>query len=100
MDNKIYSSAQVVTLATAQTYTLKADEVFINDSIYKKTDIALEVSNNGELTEPLNVGVGIKKRDGVRNIPADLSNYSEWTIDDVVQTTLTDCLSGLNVAIS
>jgi len=99
MKNTLYSSAQVIIIASGETYTLKEDEVYLNDQIYKKADLEIAMHGNDELAVDTDVMVGIDKRDGVKNFPADYTQYSNWTIDSVVQTTLSLCIENINTAI-
>ncbi len=46
--NALFSSGQVVTIATAETYTVKSDEVFLNDQLYKKVDLEIIMYNNDD----------------------------------------------------
>ncbi len=97
--NTLFSTAQVVTLATGQTYTLKSDEVMLNNQIYKKGDLEIAFYNNTATATPSDVKVGIQKRDGSRNLPADFSEFGEWEIDTVTQTTLALCIENINTAL-
>jgi hypothetical protein len=47
--NTLFTSAQVITIAVGETYTLKADEVMINNSIYRKVDLEITMNRNGTL---------------------------------------------------
>ena len=97
--NNLYNSGQVVTLATGQTYTLKSDEVFLNEVIYKKVDVEISLQNNSTTATPSDVLIGITKRDGIRNLPAKYVKFDDWYIDTVQQTTLTLCVANITAVI-
>ncbi len=97
--NTLFSTGQVVTLATGQTYTLKSDEVMLNEQIYKKLDLEIAINQNSSGATPSGVGVGIYKRDGVKNLPAGFSEFGEWEIDTVTQTTLALCVENIQSAL-
>ncbi len=97
--NTLSSTGQAVTLATANTYTIKSDEVMINEQLYKKGDLEIMMNNNGGSEDQEDVRVGIQKRDGNRNLPADMVHYGKWTIDTVVQTALGTLVENINTAI-
>jgi len=69
--NKIYCSGFSLQIATGTFYTIKDDEVFINNNPYK--------IRNGHL----------------RSLPADFSKFNEWEIDDVKQTNLIELLDNI-----
>lgn len=94
--NTILSSGTVVTIAVGETYTIKVNEVMINGQIYRKSDIELTMSGNGVGVADTDVKIGIQKRDGVKNLPANLVIFSGWTIDTVVATVLATCV--LNIS--
>ncbi len=97
--NNLFNSGQVVTLATGQTYTLKSDEVFLNEVIYKKVDLEISLQNNSITATPADVLIGITKRDGRRNLPAHYVRFDDWFIDGVQQTTLTLCVANITAVI-
>ena len=97
--NKLFSSGELVTLATGQTYTVKDNEVFLNDSLYRKSDLEISLNGIGATSDQNNCNVGIRKRDGNKNLPAFLSDFNEWEIDGVAQTALEDCIENINTAI-
>ena len=97
--NTLFSTARVVTIATAETYTVKSDEVFINDQIYKKIDLEIIMYNNDENISQEEVRVGIQLRDGAKTLPADLVHYGKWEIDTVIQTSLSTLVENINTAI-
>ena len=97
--NSIYSSIITVTVAVGETYTLKADEVMINNSIYRKSDIELAIQNKGGTSIDEVVLMGVKKRGGVKNLPAISVNYLEWLVDDVAQSSLGECVEKISTAI-
>ncbi len=99
MIKKLFSSGQVVTLATGQTYTLKSDEVMINTQIFKKADLEIAFHGNFATATAVNVKVGIKKRDGVREGVADYATFGNWEIDTVAQTTLALCIENITTAL-
>jgi len=85
--NELLTSGQVVDIATGETYTLRTDEVMINAVIYRKADIEIFLKNNYAGATDTDVGIGIQKRDGIRNLPADGFIYTSWVIDTVAQVT-------------
>lgn len=97
--NTLYSSSQVIQVASGENYTLKDDEVCINNFIYKKVDI--EIITDDLLTNslPNKVKIGITKRDGSRNIPATPIPFNKWQIDGVYQTTLENCINNITAFI-
>ena len=97
--NTLFSTAQVVTIATAETYTVKSDEVFINDQIYKKIDLEIIMYNNDDNISQEEVRVGIQLRDGAKTLPANLVHYAKWEIDTVIQTSLSTLVENINTAI-
>lgn len=97
--NRIFSTGQVITLATGQTYTLKDDEVLINNTILKKRDLEISLFNIGSSSDQNKVSVGIRKRDGLRALPAHEVRYDEWQIDGVTPANLGACIEAINTAI-
>lgn len=97
--NTLFSSAQVVTIATAETYTVKSDEVMINDQLYKKIDLEIIMYNNDDNISQEEVRVGIQLRDGAKTLPANLVHYGKWIIDTVTQTSLSALVENINTAI-
>ena len=97
--NILLSSGQTVTLATGQTYDLKDNEVMINGNLYRKSDLEISVNGNSANSNINAVFLGIRKRDGRRNLPADLVLYNEWSIDGVQQASLADALENIQTAI-
>lgn len=93
--NILQSSGQAIALAVGQNYTLKDDEVAINGEIYKKYDLEISLTNTASSNEDDFIGIGIKKRDGVLNLPADFSKFNEWEINNVAQTDLSDCVTSI-----
>ena len=66
--NRLFSSGQVVPLATGQTYTLKDAEVMINGVVYRKSDIETTLQGNADkrITSPRNLVYTIgKERFGI-----------------------------------
>lgn len=97
--NILFSTAQVIDLAVGETYTLKTDEVMINSQIYKKLSLEITMSDNSTTSTEENVAVGIRKREGGKSLPASLTSFSEWIIDGVVQTSLSQLVENINTAI-
>jgi hypothetical protein len=93
--NKIYSSGQVIVIAVGETYTLKSDEVMINNSIYKKVDLEITLQQNYETSDSKTVGVAIKKRTGRINLPTVAIKYQEWEVDGVAQISLGGCVENI-----
>ena len=85
--NTLLTSGQIITIAVGEVYTLKTDEVMINNTIYRKADIEISLQHNDTLAEATDVNIGIRKRDGVRNLPAENEPFNKWTIDTVLQET-------------
>jgi len=98
--NTIYSSGQVRPIASAEDYTLKGDEVMINGTIYRKSDLIVAIQSINPLATPDTVLLGVKKRDGVRNLPAVTVKFIEWSVDGITQTALGECLTNINAAIA
>lgn len=98
--NYLISSGNTVTLAVGQTYTVKDNEVYINEQLYRKSDLEIVMSDNYETAESTDVKVGIRLRDGIKNLPASMVNYANWTIDTVVQTALGTLVENINTIIS
>jgi hypothetical protein len=97
--NTLFTSGQVVTIAVGETYTLKTDEVMINNSIYKKVDLEITMNTNDTLADATKVKLGVHKRDGRQNSPAEAKTFNNWTIDTVVQTVLATCIEGISAGI-
>lgn len=97
--NILLTTGQVVTIAVGETYTLKIDEVMINEVIYRKTDLEISLQGNDPLALSEKVKIGVNKRDGVKNLPAIQRKTTEWTIDGVVQTVLATCIEAISVGI-
>jgi len=98
--NTLFTSTQEVTIAVGETYTLRADEVMINNVIYRKADIEISLQNNDTGSAVEDVNIGINKRDGVRNLPADKVPFTKWTIDGVAQVIgLTETVEAIQVGI-
>lgn len=97
--NTLFSSGQVVTLAIGQTYTVKDNEVFLNRTLYRKCDLEIALSNVYPTNQAGFIGVGVKKRNTLSNLPADLVHFEEWQVDGVTQPSLGDCIDNVNTAI-
>jgi len=97
--NTLLTSGQVVTVAVGQTYTLKDNEVMINNVLCRKIDVEITLGENKNDSNQANVLVGIRKRDGNNNLPANLSTYDKWQIDGVTQTGISNCVNNINTAI-
>ena len=97
--NTLFSSGQTITFAIGQDYTLKDNEVMINNNLYRKIDIETILAENDANSDQSDVLIGIRKRDGSKNLPADLAIYSDWTIDGVQQVSLSTCVNNINTAI-
>ena len=99
MKNTLYSSGQTVNLSATDTYTLKDNEVMINDVIVRKADIEIELGQTGNITQD-QVKVGIRLRKSRKTISAFLTEYFNWYIDGTQQTSLADCVNNINTAIN
>lgn len=97
--NKIFSSGTVIPLAIGESYTLKDNEVFINNVIYRKEDLEITFKNSHIQNDSNFVRVGIRKRDGVNGLPANFSEFNEWEIDGTVSASLSDCLENIQTII-
>lgn len=97
--NNLIESGEVITLAVGQTYTLKDNEVFINNSIYLKKDLKVSLAGNSENNNSNSVSIGIKKREGLLNLPADLVRFNEWAVNGVQQNSLANALENIQSAI-
>jgi hypothetical protein len=97
--NTLHSSGQVITIAVGETYTLKDDEVMINNSIYRKIDLEIGTQGNYPTSLDTNVYLSIRKRTGRMNLPAVAVRYQEWEIDGVAQTSLADVVENISTAI-
>lgn len=97
--NTLYNSGQVIDIAIGETYTLKSDEVMVNSVIYKKQDLIASVVNNSILSSVTTVLLGVRKRDGVKNLPVVSVKFNEWAIDDVTQTSVGDCFENIVAAL-
>lgn len=97
--NTLFSSGQNVAIALGEAYTVKDDEVFINHHPYKKRDLEIQMTTNPTETDPLKVKVGIRLRDGVRSLPADMMNYEKWKIDGTTQTSLAELVENINTSL-
>jgi len=93
--NRIFCSGQTIDLATGETYTLKTDEVFINENIYKKKDLEITTQNIFADNNPEMVKVGIRKRDGIMNLPATFVKFNEWEHNGNVFASLSDCVENI-----
>lgn len=97
--NKIFSSGQVITVAQGQDYTLKDDEVYINNHTYKKRDLEIKLDTpTADLTQD-NVRIGVRLRDGMKTLPADFALYKEWEVDGVVMTSLAQAIELITTCI-
>lgn len=97
--SRLFSSGQTVTLASGQDYVLKDDEVYINRVICKKCDLEITLNTNHEDNNQEDVGVGIRKRDGVLAMPSDFWTYKQWEIDGITQSNLADCVNNITTSI-
>lgn len=97
--NTLFSSGQVITVATGQNYTLKDNEVMANGALCRKVDLEITTSNNSANSNQDTVKVGIRRRDGLKNLPSNLESYDKWEIDGVQQTSLAQLVENLNTAI-
>jgi len=97
--NKIFSSGQVVTIATGQDYTLKDDEVYINNHTYKKRDLEIKLDTPTELRTQEQVKIGVRLRGGMKSLPADFGLYNEWEVDNAVPTSLADAIELITTCI-
>lgn len=97
--NILLSSGQTITLATGQTYDLKDNEVMVNGNIYRKADLEIAVNGNSATSNINDVNIGIRKRYGRLNLPADLTLYYEWSVDGIQQASLADALENIQTAI-
>lgn len=97
--NTLFSSGQTITFAVGNDYTLKDNEVMINGNLYRKIDVEIAMTENSSGSDQSDVLIGIKKRDGRKDLPAELTIYSDWTIDGVQQVDLSTCVDNINTAI-
>jgi len=94
--NKLTSSGQTITLAVGETYEVKADEVFINGYLYKKNDLEITTQNIHTDNDPEMVKIGIRKRDGITNLPADFVSFNEWEINGASVVSLSVLVETIN----
>ena len=98
--NTLFTSTEVVAIAVGETYTLRADEVMVNNVIYRKSDIEISLQNNDAGSAVEDVNIGINKRDGVRNLPSDKLPFTKWIIDGTAQITgLTETVEAIQAGI-
>ena len=98
MKNELYSSGQTINISATDTYTLKDNEVMINDVIVRKADIEIKLGQTGDITQD-KVKVGIRLRKARKTISAHFTEYYNWYIDGTQQTSLADCVNNINTAI-
>ena len=95
--NILHGTGQLVTVALGEDYTVLDDEVFINNHLYRKKDLEIQISNNyAQQSDQKKVKVGIRLRDSNNSLPADMKNYEKWTINGVVQTSLSQLVNNIN----
>jgi len=91
----LLGSGQILKLSTTDTYTLKDNEVAVNDVIYRKDDLEVTLSQTGDIDEK-EVKVGIRLRKARKNIGAYFDTYDKWFINGVQQTSLQSCVENIN----
>lgn len=101
MSNKniLYTSGQSISISDSETYTLKDNEVYVNNMIHKKEDLAVSFMGLCDNMDSEKVKVGIRIRLGNLTEPASPLTYSDWEIDGVEQTSLIGLVSSLKDAL-
>lgn len=98
--NSLFTSGQIITLASGETYTLGRDEVLINTDIYKKADLQIALNNNESTADENAVMVAIKNKKNESTIPNGYSIFNEWEINGVEQTSLSEVVNNIISALS
>lgn len=116
MTNTLFNSGQSMTLLNGNSYTLLAGEVGINGVVYNQADLESVIKDEDPKTTAKNtayfsagvalsrsltnkVRIGIKKLEGIEDMPAEFSKYDDWIIDNVRQTTLNTCIVNVGNAV-
>jgi len=96
--NILITSGESIIVAVGETYTIKDNELFLNNSLYKKKDLEIAIAGSEATNPQTAVTVGIKKRDPLGNLPADLKKYTEWKINGTVPTSLGQLVENINTS--